>query len=748
MPHFSHLRYKGEKYEKCCCDIDECKGKDIFYHNFKEEDGKTINLGSRNNGIYLMNNCFPCTEIIFRKNKIIYELYDQILCQNASIINIYNNSDNIDELIIILNLAKIIIEYFEERIHLLYSDEGNNIITPPKKSISLDNLRDINNEETDLRTIISSPNLLNMNMNKDYKLKKISLIEDKHNINQTRIEPNTIYFIIALDDQMIDKNYFRKFNKCIVFTKNELKMKDLQKFKIEPENSLNYIVKYEQKKIEYPEKDFSDFIGINLCYNELLKNNLNDNNKSKIKSEILYYFYLIKSYINEEHLKIIFKDKEEEIIKDEFRIIIEYICQEDKNIYKKVKDYFGLFYSGWKITNDIKGKVLSKLFRYYCNLFKYIINKSIIKYKFIDKGKTYSKKLKYRPAPSLSSFSVMQNLGIWKQQKKEEENIFLFKDVEKIFNNENKNFQKFLTCDNFFLCLKNIDNERQKDILEYFEDLSINYYTALKLCVQKSEDNPTLPEMEKIFEQIEKEEMIFGALRFKLMKIMDFEIIKHNIKYIEEIEKILNEFIKIKCLEGELETMFAKLMIYLKEYREKEGKDEKSINNKNKWYEEITNRISELVGNKENSKNDFLKTFECKVEYAYVRYEILTEKGTIKNKNEILKKLENLANKFIETNNIYNEVKTYLLMSELYYYINNKEKSLDYLNFALYISYIHTDNYKNYVINYAKYKKNWKKQINCREEEYINIEKRMKSLYEEHRKKINSNKKYKGSFYI
>ena len=434
MPHFSHLRYKGEDEKCCCCNIDECKGKDIFYHNFKEEDGKTIKLGSRNNGIYLMNNCFPCTEIIYRKNKIIYELYIKISDSNTSIINIYNNSNNIDDIIIILNLAKIIMEYFEERIHLLYSDEDNGVSSLPKKSISLDNLRAINNEENDLRTIISSPNLLNMKMNKDYKLKKISLIEDKHNIRQTRIEPNTIYFIIALDDKMIDQNYLRKFNKCIVFTKNELKMENLQKFKIEPENSLNYAVKYEQKKIEYSENDFDGFININLCNNEILKKNLNDDNKSKIKSEILYYFYLIKSYINKEHLEIIFKDKEEEIIKDEFRIIINF--QEKKNIYKKVKDYFGLFYSEWKITDDIKGKVLAKLFRYYCNLFKYIINKSKERYQFIDNDKTYSRKLKYRPAESLSSFSVMQNLGIWKQQKKEEESYFTFKkdDVEVIFN--------------------------------------------------------------------------------------------------------------------------------------------------------------------------------------------------------------------------------------------------------------------------------------------------------------------------
>ena len=301
------------------------------------------------------------------------------------------------------------------------------------------------------------------------------------------------------------------------------------------------------------------------------------------------------------------------------------------------------------------------------------------------------------------------------------------------------------------LCLKNIDNESQKDILEYFEDLSIYYYTALKLFVEKSEDNQTLPEMDKIFENKEKEKMIFGALRFKLMKIMDFEIIKHNIKNIKEIEKILEEFIKINCLEGELEAMFAKLMIYLKEYREKEGKDEESINNKKEWHEEIKKRISELkknVNSKENNKNEFLKTFECKVEYAYVRYEIITEKGTIKNENKILEKLRILAKNFNETNNINNEIKTYLLISELYHYIKNEEKSMDYLNFALYICCIQGSYYKNYVIRYAKYKKNYQKRINNnREKEYQEIENKMESLYESHREK-KVPKKVKASFYI
>ena len=78
MPHFSHLRYKGENYKKCCCN-DICEKKDIFYHNLYEKKNM-IKYYSGNNGIFLKkNNFIPNTEIISGRNKIIYDLYCQIL---------------------------------------------------------------------------------------------------------------------------------------------------------------------------------------------------------------------------------------------------------------------------------------------------------------------------------------------------------------------------------------------------------------------------------------------------------------------------------------------------------------------------------------------------------------------------------------------------------------------------------------------------------------------------------------------
>ena len=513
----------------------------------------------------------------------------------------------------------------------------------------------------------------------------------------------------------IQKKNINKYNRCIFFTKNKLKLENLKKIEIEPQNELNYLVKYEQKKIKYCQNDFKTFIERNL------ENKMNKDNISKIDSEILYLFDLIKSTINESHLEIIYKDSQSKanedlnviklLIKNNFKNVIEY-QEKEKNIYvyKKVTDNqcFDKYYSKWQIKDDIKGNLLTKLFRYYFHLFKFIKEKFIEKSNFLDGNEIYSKKLKYRPVESLSSFSSMQNLGIWKNINEEKTENFtctkLTSSLKNLFKDEYPNFEKFLTFDNFLLCLNNIDEEAKIVVLKYFEDLSINYYTILYLLGEKSdESNKPMVEIEKIYKN-EKGKMLFGYLRFKLMKNMDFEITNHNIGYLKETEKILEEFIKINCFEGELEAMFAKLYIYLKEHKEK--KDEEIKKHKNDLYEEILDKIKKNDDCEIKDKTDFLNIFKCKVKYAFIKYEIMAEKGKIKNEEEIKiqSELDEIAKMFKKEKKIYNEIKTFLLMSELYY-VNNKEKFILYLNFALYVALINRYNYKNYIISYADKKK-------------------------------------------
>ena len=105
-----------------------------------------------------------------------------------------------------MKFAKIIKKYFKERILLLNSEEDNDKITPSERKLSYANLNEINNEEKDLRRIISSPNLTQKN--RDFKLKKIILFENNKDHNyKARIDPYTIYFIIAINNEYIEKKY-------------------------------------------------------------------------------------------------------------------------------------------------------------------------------------------------------------------------------------------------------------------------------------------------------------------------------------------------------------------------------------------------------------------------------------------------------------------------------------------------------------------------------------------------------------
>ena len=47
-------------------------------------------------------------------------------------------------------------------------------------------------------------------------------------------------------------------------------------------------------------------------------------------------------------------------------------------------------------------------------------------------------------------------------------------------------------------------------------------------------------------------DFIFASSRLKLMKSMYSESIEHNLKYLNDLNDILYEFKKFKCLEGEL----------------------------------------------------------------------------------------------------------------------------------------------------------------------------------------------------
>ena len=180
------------------------------------------------------------------------------------------------------------------------------------------------------------------------------------------------------------------------------------------------------------------------------------------------------------------------------------------------------------------------------------------------------------------------------------------------------------------------------------------------------------------------------------------ESIEHNLKYLNDLNDILYEFKKCKCLEGELETMFAKFIINLKENR---------IN----IYKEIIDKLNEIENENDyqmENKNKFIKIFKSKVKYVYIKYKI--KNGICEDIDlDELKDNENhesLIMSFKEESIKLYEIKTYLLISE-YFLLQYKSKNevpykiyfYNYINFALYISNLcGNSEYINYYIKTKK----------------------------------------------
>ena len=425
------------------------------------------------------------------------------------------------------------------------------------------------------------------------------------------------------------------------------KENEINKIKTEINNIKNII-----KEEELKDKNIEDMIEQKIINNEekdILKvseNNFNNFNEY-IEKELKITNLNIKNNIIEKEktiLKIIneFKkskyEKVIDIIEIEFKMIISKTkihTDKDYFIYKKIAlyDNFNTNYNNWKnkITDKIKGKVLLKLFEYYSNLFRYLIN--IFKKKYPTDTSYIKYKSGFNPAFSLISFSANQNLGIWKKSKEIEDNeikIIQFANLQniisyifKFFDYTARNFSNFFNIDNIHLCMNNINNENKKKVIKYIEDLSISYYT----CIIIYDAEFDLTKLKSIFVRLfgdEKEEYKFASLRFGLMDCMHKEKIEHDLKYINELDGILKEFKKMNCFEGELETMFAKFIIYLEE--------RENWDNKRKLYKEILFRLNQI-----EDKNNFIELFRNKVKYFYLRNNIKIEILNNENYKEIKK---------------------------------------------------------------------------------------------------------------
>ena len=106
------------------------------------------------------------------------------------------------------------------------------------------------------------------------------------------------------------------------------------------------------------------------------------------------------------------------------------------------------------------------------------------------------------------------------------------------------------------------NTEIWKNVQDNIEDISITLPTLLKMC--QCDDSILISLIKQV---IEKEDKYLhpSYLRFQLFETMSFEFNEHQKKYLENLDKIENEFKKRRCYQGELETLFAKCIVNFKE---------------------------------------------------------------------------------------------------------------------------------------------------------------------------------------
>ena len=740
IPHFAHLRYeckcnvqkdfcehkkncednnKKRKDTICCCikstkNNKSKKNKDkhninnVFFLDFsKKENNNEVKLGHGVNGFSVIRDIeyipnYEKMKLMVGRNKIIYDVFNLLIESKYNIINIFKEKQEF------IDIADAIIEYLNERINLFYYED-----------------------------IDSKSNR--------YFFEKIFL--QKSDIFQPKIRGDkgkVIYFLIYLDDELT-RNIFDDVDlfkyQIVLFTKNEfIKEKYLKnynelkikKLELNQLNREDYKILHQNEKIKKIKKDFEDYIEEKIKENKNLdiidaKVIENTNNEYLNIKETLFLFSCLKSGIYEMELNALYPNKKIECN--------QIIIKDKKNLYKRVNinDNFDRYYNMMKkfISDEIKQSILIKLFHFYSKVFHKIIKISKERCNF-DNYLTFTKK--YKPLDSLTSFSATQIMGIWIQNERSDEiDIDKIKIEEKVkaeykfFSDLSYNFINVLTDDNIYLCKKNKDvwKKVKKDI----EDISMTYYTCLLMFNITHSD---LRNIITIFKDLfnNNNDFNFGSSRLKLMKCMYSESIEHNLEYLNELDEILYEFKKIKCIEGELETMFSKFVINLKE-------------NKIDIYREIINKLNEIENDNEcqmENKNNFIKVFKCKVEYVFLKYKI--KKGIYDfDELKVNKSLESLIMLFKEEKLKLYEIKTYLLISEyfLQQYKNKNEvhykiSFYDYINFALYISNLFGNS--NYINYYIKTKKNMKViriRYEKNEEKYKRCSEKLKQLCDKYK---------------
>jgi hypothetical protein len=340
-------------------------------------------------------------------------------------------------------------------------------------------------------------------------------------------------------------------------------------------------------------------------------------------------------------------------------------------------------------------------------VFRLIIKKVKAKkdpYDLIKKGMKLKLKKKYNPLDSLTSFSAIQELGIWKSfEKKSQDDYLDIYDLVGYFYHLLRNFENIFKNENIILCYKN--KETWETVSNDIEDISITLPTCLKMFSI---------ELDKNLISLLKEELKHlnryshpSLARLELFEYMfEYNENKQNQNYdinIEKLNEIEKKFSKYNCEQGILETLFAKCIVKNWKYE-----DYKELKNKLKYFKNDKSCFME-------NKISFITIFKNKTKYLYYKHKI--KRDELSKSNEDLSKLKKMLIFFKSENEIYYVIKVCFLFSEWYlkkykFGIRDgktkcqeeKDKYFEYLNFAYYLSTINTK-YFEYTIDVIEKKK-------------------------------------------
>ena len=644
----------------------------------------------------------------------------------------------------------IIIEFLKERIPYMISKLNINI---NNDSCDILAIKQSSSNIFNFNKINSSDNQINMNMKKAESaplslvtnisiptFEKIDIGEDfqENNINNNKTNDNNkkVYFINAFNIEKENlKNELKKIefskNQVIVFTDYKLGKingKKIKYIKLKNLAKIDYKIKLQRNKILNNKKDYDMKVEKKMEENNIIEGKFNDvtiykdNEKDNLNFEILFLFNCsICGHFKMELEKLYSENfnEMEQILDKKYvpKNIIERVEKKEK-ISTKKKDYiqyirknpvFKKYYKSRKnnIPEEVKQKVLQKLFQFYAMVFRLIIKKVKAKkdpYDLIKKGMKLKLKKKYNPLDSLTSFSAIQELGIWKSfEKKSQDDYLDIYDLVGYFYHLLRNFENIFKNENIILCYKN--KETWETVSNDIEDISITLPTCLKMFSI---------ELDKNLISLLKEELKHlnryshpSLARLELFEYMfEYNENKQNQNYdinIEKLNEIEKKFSKYNCEQGILETLFAKCIVKNWKYE-----DYKELKNKLKYFKNDKSCFME-------NKISFITIFKNKTKYLYYKHKI--KRDELSKSNEDLSKLKKMLIFFKSENEIYYVIKVCFLFSEWYlkkykFGIRDgktkcqeeKDKYFEYLNFAYYLSTINTK-YFEYTIDVIENKK-------------------------------------------